>query len=173
MRVEPEPKKGSTFFGLLSNDSRESSMNDVQQTPYEVLLVEDSEDDIILTEEAFKECGYALRVHEVADGEAALHFLRHEGEHHEAPRPHLIILDLNLPRKSGLSVLKEIKADKQLQDIPVVVLSTSNMDRDVQASYQHYANCYIIKPSDVSVFFDIIKQMMRFWFSVAALPQEK
>lgn len=148
-------------------------MNAIQQTPYEILLVEDNEDDILLTEEAFKECGYALRVNEVVDGEEALRFLRHEGVYQKVLRPHLIILDLNLPRKSGLSVLKEIKADKQLQDIPVVVLSTSNMDRDVQASYQHYANCYIIKPSDVSVFFDIIKQMMRFWFSVAALPQEK
>jgi len=148
-------------------------MNDIQQIPHEILLVEDSEDDIILTEEAFKECGYALRIHEVVDGEEALHFLRRTGVHQEAPRPHLIILDLNLPRKSGLSVLKEIKADELLKEIPVVVLSTSNMERDVQASYQHYANCYIIKPSDVSVFFDIIKQMMRFWFSVAALPREE
>ena len=148
-------------------------MNDNQQPVYEILLVEDSEDDVILTEEAFKECGFALRVHEVADGEEALHFLRREGGHQEAPRPHLIILDLNLPRKSGLSVLREIKIDERSKDIPVVVLSTSRMDQDVKSSYQNYANCYIIKPVDVSAFFDIVKQMMQFWFAIVALPQEE
>lgn len=119
-------------------------MNNIQPPVYEILRVEDSEDDIILTEEAFKECGFALRVHEVADGEEALHFLRREGAHQDAPRPHLIILALNLSRKSGLSVLREIKTDERSKDISVVV-SSSRMDRDVKSSYQNYAHCKRIR----------------------------
>ncbi len=109
-------------------------MNNLQDRVIDILLVEDSDDDVILTEEAFKESGFSIRLCEVTDGEEALRVLRREGEHLNAPRPHLVILDLNLPLKSGLSVLKDIKTDERLKTIPVIVLSTSQMECDILAT---------------------------------------
>jgi CheY-like chemotaxis protein len=135
-----------------------------------ILLVEDSPDDVYFTEEAFAQSKIKNRLHVVEDGVEALMFLRKEGEFQNSIRPDLILLDLNLPKKSGREVLKEIREDSNLTDIPVVVLTTSNDERDVLKSYKLHANCYITKPVDFNKFIEIVNSIESFWFGVVTLP---
>jgi CheY-like chemotaxis protein len=139
--------------------------------PVEILLVEDSPDDVDLTIEAFKEHSSPSRLHVVEDGIEALAFLRREGSYASAPRPDLILLDLNLPKKSGHEVLKEIKTDPALRRIPVVVLTTSAADADVARSYELSANCFITKPVDLDAFFAVVSVVDHFWRDIATLPR--
>ena len=118
----------------------------------EVLLVEDSPGDVRLTREALKDAKIHINLHVASDGNEAMAFLGREGEHANAPRPDLILLDLNLPKKDGREVLAEVKESPALQSIPVVILTTSQSDADIHGSYQHHANCYITKPVDLEGF---------------------
>jgi chemotaxis family two-component system response regulator Rcp1 len=136
----------------------------------EVLLVEDSPGDVRLTQEALKESKIQIKLHVARDGTAAMAFLRCEGENANAPRPDLILLDLNLPKKDGREVLQEIKEDRVFKSIPVVILTTSRSDRDVVRSYMLHANCYINKPVDLQGFLTVVKAIDTFWFSVVKLP---
>jgi two-component system, chemotaxis family, response regulator Rcp1 len=137
---------------------------------FDILLVEDSPTDVLLATEALEEANVANNLHVVRDGVAATAFL-HSGEPYAgAPRPDLILLDLNLPRKDGRELLAEIKADPRLREIPVVVLTTSKADEDVVKSYMNHANCYITKPVDFEYFAQVVRQVAAFWFVVVTLP---
>jgi CheY-like chemotaxis protein len=138
--------------------------------PVQILLVEDSPDDILLTEEALSDAKIANDLHSVMDGEAAMAFLRREGEHADAPRPDLVILDLNLPRKDGREVLKEIREDPELTSLPVIVLSTSGAAEDIVGSYAKHVNAYIQKPVDFDEFLRVVRSMEEFWLSIVKLP---
>jgi CheY-like chemotaxis protein len=138
--------------------------------PIEILLVEDSPSDTQLTIEALKEGKVVNNLTPVEDGVEAMAFLRRQGRHAQAPRPDLILLDLNLPCKDGREVLEELKADPALKTIPVVVLTTSGAEQDVLQSYQLHANCYITKPVDLQQFIDVVRSIERFWLSVVTLP---
>ena len=134
-----------------------------------VLLVEDDPGDVLMTREAFEEYLHN-RLDVVSDGSEALAYLRREGEYADAPRPDLILLDLNLPRRDGREVLAEVKADVNLRTIPVIVLTTSQADEDVLKSYQLHANAYVTKPVDFEGFIEAIKQIDHFFVSVVQLP---
>ncbi len=134
-----------------------------------VLLVEDDPGDVLMTREAFEEY-LNNRLDVVSDGGEAISYLRREGEYAEAPRPDLILLDLNLPRRDGREVLAEIKADDSLRHIPVIVLTTSRADEDVLRSYQLHANAYVTKPVDFDGFIEAIRQIDHFFVSVVQLP---
>jgi two-component system, chemotaxis family, response regulator Rcp1 len=138
--------------------------------PINILLVEDNESDVVLTQEAFKEAKISNSLYVVEDGVKALEFLRKQGQFADVPRPDLILLDLNLPKKDGRAVLEEIKADPLLASIPVVILTTSSDERDVIRAYTSHANCYIIKPVDFLQFMNIIKSIEGFWLTVVRLP---
>jgi len=138
----------------------------------EVLLVEDSPGDVRLTREAFKDAKVHISLHVAADGAKAMAFLKREGEYTNAPRPDLILLDLNLPKKDGREVLAEIKVDPALKTIPVVVLTTSSSEADILRSYQLHANCYITKPVGLEGFLTVVKSIDSFWLSVVRLPRE-
>ena len=138
----------------------------------EILLVEDSPADVLITREAFNEFKLINELHVVEDGVEALAFLKREGKYASAPRPDLILLDLNLPRKNGREVLAELKTDPKLKSIPVVVLTTSHSERDVLQSYDQHANCYIVKPVGFHNFVEAMKSIQQFWFSVVTLPSE-
>ncbi len=138
--------------------------------PIEVLLVEDSPGDVRLTKEALKDAKVQIRLHVAQDGTEAMEFLRGEGKHSSAPRPDLILLDLNLPKKDGREVLQEIKESATLQSIPIVILTTSASDEDIMRSYKLHANCYITKPVDLKGFLTVVKSIDAFWFSVVKLP---
>jgi len=135
-----------------------------------VLLVEDDPGDVLMTREAFEEHKLRNTLHVVSDGVQAVSFLRREGEYAEAPRPGLILLDLNLPRKDGREVLAEIKTDESLRSIPVVVLTTSEAEEDVLRSYDLHANAYVTKPVDFERFVEVIRQIDEFFISVVRLP---
>lgn len=137
----------------------------------EILLVEDNPDDVDLTIEAFRESHSPSRLHVVEDGVEALAFLRRQGGYSDAPRPDLILLDLNLPRKTGYEVLVEVKADPVLRGIPVVVLTTSAAEADVARSYALSANCFITKPVDLDAFFGVVRLVDRFWRNIVTLPR--
>ena len=139
--------------------------------PIEILLVEDSPTDALLTREALEQSKILNQLHRVENGVEALAFLRREGQYAGTPRPDLILLDLNLPKKSGIEVLQEIKEDADLRIIPVVVLTTSKSEEDIVKSYDLHANCYIIKPVDFDKFTVAIQSIREFWFSVVALPR--
>jgi len=141
--------------------------------PIELLLVEDSEPDVRLTIEALREAKVKNRLWVVEDGVEALDFLRRQGRHVDVPRPDLILLDLNLPRKDGRQVLKEIKSDDSLKRIPVVVLTTSKSEEDVLRAYNLHANCYITKPVDFNRFMEVVKSIEDFWLTVVRLPEEE
>jgi chemotaxis family two-component system response regulator Rcp1 len=142
----------------------------IETAPIEILMVEDSPGDVRLTMEALKD-GKVLNHMSVArDGVEAMAFLRREGTHAEAPRPDLILLDLNLPRKDGREVLAEIKEDPAFAQIPVVVLTTSQAEQDILKSYQLHANCYVTKPVDLDQFISVIKAVESFWLTIARLP---
>lgn len=136
----------------------------------EILLVEDNAGDVQLTREAFEEAKVRNRLHVVSDGVEALQFLRQEGAFAAQPRPDLVLLDLNLPRKSGLEVLTEIKQDPELRQIPVVVLTTSQAEADIAQSYNRYANAYITKPVDLDKFLEVVRSLEHFWLAVVRLP---
>jgi CheY-like chemotaxis protein len=141
--------------------------------PIELLLVEDSEPDVRLTIEALREAKVKNRLWVVEDGVEALDFLRRQGPHADAPRPDLILLDLNLPRKDGRQVLKEVKSDDSLKRIPVVILTTSKSEEDVLRAYNLHANCYITKPVDFNRFMEVVKSIETFWLTVVRLPDEE
>jgi chemotaxis family two-component system response regulator Rcp1 len=136
----------------------------------DILLVEDNPGDIRLTEEALREGKIKNRLFVVNDGVEAIAYLRREGEYSDAVKPDLILLDLNLPRKDGRQVLKEIKSDDALKAIPVVVLTTSEAEEDILKSYNLHANCYITKPVDLEQFLRIVQMIEDFWLSVVKLP---
>jgi two-component system, chemotaxis family, response regulator Rcp1 len=140
--------------------------------PIEVLLVEDNPVDIMVTEEAFKDGRICNRLHIVNDGVEALEFLRREGKYQEVPRPDLILLDLNLPKKDGREVLADIKEDDDLRRIPVVVLTTSESETDILRSYDLHANCFITKPVGLDQFAEVVRSIEGFWFTIVKLPQE-
>lgn len=142
----------------------------MEQQAVEILLVEDNPGDVHLMLEALQQYRVRNRLHVVEDGETALAFLRRQGKYAQAPRPDLILLDLNMPRKSGLEVLTEIKTDKDLRRIPVVVLTSSSAERDVVSSYNQYANCYIVKPLDLEQFLRVIERIEGFWLEIVKLP---
>jgi CheY-like chemotaxis protein len=137
----------------------------------EVLLVEDDPGDVVLIQEAFADNKLRNRLHTVSDGVDALRFLRREGEFAGAPRPDLILLDLNLPRKDGREVLAEVKTDEHLQQIPVVVLTTSKLEEDVLRSYKLHANAYVTKPVDFDRFIEVVRQIDEFFVTVVKLPR--
>src|SRR5882724_6400943 len=139
----------------------------------EILLVEDNPGDVRLTMEALKEGKLLNHVSVAEDGVEALALLHHEGKYAGRPRPDLILLDLNLPKKDGREVLAEIKEDPELRHIPVVVLTTSTAEHDVLKTYDLHANCYINKPVDFEQFLEVVKSVGDFWFSVVILPSGK
>jgi len=140
--------------------------------PIEVLLVEDSPGDVRLTQEAFREFDKPIRLHLAADGIEAMAFLRREGTYADAPRPDLILLDLNLPKMDGREVLALIKKDRDLKIIPTIILTTSDDEADVMISYQLQANCYLRKPAHWDAFDSLVRSINAFWLTRAKLPQQ-
>jgi chemotaxis family two-component system response regulator Rcp1 len=138
----------------------------------EILLIEDSPADILLTREAFEESRILNSLHVAEDGVQAMDFLYKRGAYASAPRPDLILLDLNLPRKNGREVLAEIKADSDLRKIPIVVLTTSSAEEDVLKAYDLNANCYVVKPVGFDNFMEAMQSIRHFWFSIVTLPPE-
>jgi chemotaxis family two-component system response regulator Rcp1 len=149
------------MMDLLANDT----------TAFEILLVEDSPGDVRLTREALKDAKVHINLHVASDGIEAMAFLNHEGDFAEVPRPDMILLDLNLPRKDGRQVLEEIKATPALMTIPIVILTTSESEQDILKSYQLHANCYISKPVDLDGFLTVVKCIDNFWLSIVKLPR--
>ena len=147
-------------------------MSPYNARPVQILLVEDSPTDAKLTLAALKEAKVANAVSHVEDGVEAMEFLRRQGQFAEAPRPDLILLDLNLPRMDGREVLEEMKADPALQMIPVVVLTTSEAEQDILRSYQLHANCYITKPVNFDSFLEVVRSIENFWLTVVVLPSK-
>jgi chemotaxis family two-component system response regulator Rcp1 len=139
--------------------------------PIQVLLVEDSPGDVRLTQEAFGEANRAIHLHVAADGVEAMSFLKREGTNVDAPRPDLILLDLNLPRMDGREVLAEIKGDPSLKTIPTIILTTSESQADIVKSYQLQANCYVSKPVQLNAFEVLVRSINDFWLTTARLPQ--
>lgn len=138
--------------------------------PIEILLVEDSVADARLTQEAMKDTKLLNRLHHVTDGVQALDYLYKRGDYSDAQTPHLMLLDLNLPRLDGREVLAEIKQDEKLRTIPVVVLTTSDAEEDVLRSYDLHANCYITKPVALDQFIKVVQEIETFWVSIVRLP---
>ncbi|MFB3813723.1 MAG: response regulator [Terriglobales bacterium] len=138
--------------------------------PIEILLVEDNPADARLTQEILKESKLNNRLHIVGDGEQAMEFLRRNQGFRRMTRPDLVLLDLNLPRKTGVEVLAEMKADPELRRIPVVVVTTSRAERDVLRSYDLHANCYVTKPVDLDQFVTVVKSIENFWLTIVKLP---
>ena len=136
----------------------------------EILLVEDSLGDIRLTQEALNNSTFKNNLNIAHDGVQALKYLRKEGEYKHSPRPDIILLDLNLPRKDGREVLAEVKNDDDLKRLPIVVLTTSDDEKDILTSYNLHANCYITKPVDLDRFVNIVKTIEGFWFQIVQLP---
>lgn len=137
-----------------------------------ILLVEDNPGDIRLTQEALKESQMDIHLDVVTDGEQAIDFLMRRGKFTAAIRPHLMLLDLNLPKKNGIEVLKEVKADESLKKIPIIVLTTSDADHDINKAYSLHANCYVLKPVDFDDFARVIRLVESFWFNTAKLTTE-
>jgi CheY-like chemotaxis protein len=144
----------------------------VTRSPAIILLAEDNAGDARLTLEALKDIQLDNSLHVARDGLEALAFLHQEGEYAAAPRPNLILLDLNMPKIDGYRVLSEIKSDPKLRRIPVVILTTSQADQDIIRSYDLHANCYITKPVDLNQFVEIIKAITQFWLTVVELPKQ-
>ena len=141
-----------------------------ESPPVEILLVEDNPGDHRLTKEALHEGKVYNNLHWVKDGVEAIDFLKQRGKYEKSPRPDIILLDLNLPKKDGREVLSEIKQDRDLRSIPVVILTTSKAEEDVLRSYDLHANCYVTKPVDLEKFIVVIQSIDRFWLSVVTLP---
>ena len=141
--------------------------------PIEILLVEDNEGDILLTKEAFRGSKINNAITVVKDGEAALQYVYKEGSYANVPTPDLVLLDINLPKKNGRQVLEDMKQNKKLCHIPVVILTSSRSEEDILKSYGLHANSYIVKPVSLEKFFDIVSAIENFWFSVVVLPGDK
>lgn len=139
----------------------------------EVLLVDDNPADIDLTSEALARSNRRVHVNSVDDGTEAISFLRHEGKYREAPAPDLVVLDLNLPRKTGREVLSDVRADPVLAAIPVVIFSTSQASSDITGSYKLGANCYLRKPGNLADFVAVVQSMAEFWLGTVSLPQKE
>jgi two-component system, chemotaxis family, response regulator Rcp1 len=154
-------------FSITSHAPQKELMS---VTPIQILMVEDNYPDVLLAIEALKDAKIANCVQVVDDGVKALEYLRRQGPYGTAPRPDLILLDLNLPRKDGRQVLAEIKSDPELGSIPVVVLTASRADQDIIKSYAHHANCYIIKPVDFNGLMEVVRSVTQFWVTVVKLP---
>jgi two-component system, chemotaxis family, response regulator Rcp1 len=137
---------------------------------FELLLVEDNPGDVYLTREAFRESRIPLRLNVVSDGEEALLYLRREAPFPHAARPDLVLLDLNLPKKDGRELLAELKADPDLRQIPVIILTTSESSQDVRRAYKLHANCYLTKPFEADAFMNKIRSIEDFWLTIARLP---
>jgi chemotaxis family two-component system response regulator Rcp1 len=150
-----------------------ANRGDAAAPPVEILLVEDNPGDVRLTREALREGKVYNNLHWAKDGVEALEFLRQEGKHSAAPRPDIILLDLNLPKKDGREVLESIKNDDRFKQIPVVILTTSEAEEDVLRSYALHANCYITKPVDLDKFIVVVQSIDRFWLTVVTLPPAK
>lgn len=146
---------------------------DKRHSPMDVLLIEDSPGDVRLTQEAFREANPSIRLHVASDGVEAMAFLQREGAHAPAPRPDIILLDLNLPRMDGREVLARIKEDDKLKTIPVVILTTSDAEADITKSYQLKANCYLTKPVQLDQFESLVKSINEFWLTKARLPPQR
>jgi chemotaxis family two-component system response regulator Rcp1 len=140
--------------------------------PITILMAEDNPDDVELTMEALKKAKVRNKLYVVGDGVATMDFLHKRGEYKDAPRPNLILLDLNMPKKDGREVLADIKEDEDLRRIPVVVLTTSKNDQDVLEAYNHYANSYITKPVNLDRFLEVVQAIERFWLTIVELPPE-
>jgi two-component system, chemotaxis family, response regulator Rcp1 len=140
--------------------------------PIEILLVEDNPGDVDLTMEGLHEGKVHNNLSVVRDGDEAMAFLRREGKYANAPRPELILLDLNLPKKNGREVLAEIKGDDRLRSIPVVILTSSKAEEDILKTYKLNANCYITKPVDLDQFIKVVRAIEDFWFTIVTLPPE-
>jgi CheY-like chemotaxis protein len=140
--------------------------------PIEILLVEDNPGDVRLTREALKDGKIRNNLSVVMDGEEVMVYLHKEGKYKDAPRPDLILLDLNLPKKNGREVLAEIKTDPNLRRIPVVILTVSKADEDIIKSYDLHANCYIIKPVNLDRFIKVVKSVEDFWLTIVKLPPD-
>jgi chemotaxis family two-component system response regulator Rcp1 len=138
--------------------------------PVEILLVEDNPGDVRLTVEALKDAKVCNNLHVAEDGVEAMAFLRREGRYADAPRPDVILLDLNLPKKDGREVLTEVKEDSDLRRIPVVVLTVSQAEEDILKTYDLHANCYITKPVDLDRFLTVVRSIEDFWLTVVKLP---
>jgi two-component system, chemotaxis family, response regulator Rcp1 len=141
-------------------------------TPINVLLVEDSPGDVRLTQEALRDANRAIHLHVAVDGVEAMAFLKREGRHLHAPRPELILLDLNLPKMDGREVLAQIKADESLRTIPTIILTTSEAEADITKSYQLRANCFLSKPVELEAFESLVKSINDFWLTKAKLPHQ-
>jgi CheY-like chemotaxis protein len=142
----------------------------MDKAAFEILLVEDSLGDVRLTREAFKDAKVHINLHVASDGTEAMDFLNQAGKFADVPRPDLILLDLNLPKKDGREVLEEIKESVSLRTIPIVILTTSASEEDVLRSYRLHANCYISKPVDLDGFLKVVKSIDNFWLSIVKLP---
>lgn len=140
-----------------------------QLIPKDILLVEDNPADVLLTKQALADTKLAHNLHNVNDGRHAMFFLRRENKYAAAPRPDIILLDLNLPVKDGREVLAEIKTDTDLRQIPIIILTTSERKEDIKAAYDLHANCYIVKPIDFDQFCNAIRSIEHFWFTTVAL----
>jgi chemotaxis family two-component system response regulator Rcp1 len=148
-------------------------MSPIQTRPIQILLVEDSPSDAKLTISALKLAKVANELHHVEDGVHAMEFLRRQGKYEKSPRPDLILLDLNLPRKDGREVLEEMKENPDFTSIPVIVLTTSNAEKDILRSYQLHCNCYITKPVNFDRFLECVRSIEHFWLSVVVLPTQE
>jgi CheY-like chemotaxis protein len=156
----------------MSVGEHQASTDGQSVRPVEILLVEDSPSDVDLTREALEDAKVRNNLSVVNDGVEALAFLRRQGQYANAPRPDLILLDLNMPRKDGREVLAEIKEDPQLRRIPVVILTTSEAEQDVLRSYNLHANCYVTKPVDLDRFVTVVRSIESFWLAIVKLPSE-
>ncbi|GJL53375.1 MAG: hypothetical protein NPIRA02_05070 [Nitrospirales bacterium] len=174
--VLPKPFEFEALFRAVSNivTAKASEQHTVVSTArkLEILLVEDNEGDVRLTREALKDVKVPARLSVVYDGEEAMAFLRRQDSYANAAHPDLILLDLNLPKKSGHEVLVEIKSDENIQSIPVVVLSSSAQDDDILKAHERFANCYVTKPVDLNEFWNLIKHIVEFWLVIAKIPQK-
>ncbi len=138
--------------------------------PIEILVVDDNPGDVRLIQEAMKDSKVPSRLHTAKDGEEAIAFLRREWPYADAPRPHLVLLDLNMPRVGGLEVLRTIKRAPELKMIPTVILTSSMGDRDIQGCYEAQANAYLVKPADLDSFSGLLSSIEAFWLTLATLP---
>jgi CheY-like chemotaxis protein len=138
--------------------------------PIEILLVEDNPDEAEWTQEALRGGKVRNRIHWVQDGEEAMAFLRREGPYARVPRPDLILLDIYMPRKNGQEVLEEVKRDPDLKRIPVVIMTSSDDDKEILRAYDHYANCFVTKPIDMDKFMEAVRSIEDFWLTVVRLP---
>ncbi len=172
---EPGANETSVLAGAFSEASVPAAPQPRRrpESCAQILLVEDNPGDARLTREVFAEGRITNNLHVVSDGVEAMRFLRREGPFTEAPRPGLILLDLNLPRMDGREVLAKIKADPELQSIPVVVLSTSAADRDIAQTYQLHANSFITKPVDLDQFIAVVRSIESFWLTIVRLPHDR